>query len=162
MPVNIFAAVRVFQLALSTYLDYYFLPLNSFKTLGSFMTMLFMRNAGSSSNVIIFEADYYFEMLWKVSAIYSGVFLLHVWVLKGVLRFANKIDWKGLTKVAENIQGNKELIYQTIYTSYEAVILTLLSLAFRNVASLDVKLLVFMTAHIIFFILTKIHFYLTM
>ena len=118
MPMNIFAGLRVFLLALSTYLDYYKLPINSFKTVGALMNLFLMRNTGDSSTVITFDSDYYFELLWKLAAIYAGIFLLHEWVLRGFYKFCSSMDWETLTKIAAHILDNKVLIYQSIYTSY--------------------------------------------
>jgi len=44
MPLNIFAGLRVLMLVLSTYLDYYKLPINSFMPLSTIMNLLLMSN----------------------------------------------------------------------------------------------------------------------
>jgi hypothetical protein len=118
MPVNIFAGVRIFLLALATYLDYYKLPINSFKTVGALMNLFLMRNAGDSSNLTTFSSDYYFELLWRMAAVYAGVFLLHEWILRGAYKCCSSMDWKVLTQLVAHIQDNRVLIYQSFYTSY--------------------------------------------
>jgi len=60
MPLNIFAGLRVLMLVLSTYLDYYKLPTNSFMPMSSIMNLLLMNNADKSNNIVLFDRDYYF------------------------------------------------------------------------------------------------------
>lgn len=99
MPLNIFAGLRVFLLALSTYLDYYKLPINSFKTLNALMNLLLMRDAGDSANFITFKSDFYFQIFWRMSTVYVGVFLFHDWVLRGAFKFFKSMNLKYLTRM---------------------------------------------------------------
>jgi hypothetical protein len=57
---NIFAGLRLLMLILSTYLDYHKLPINSFMPLKSLMYLLLMGNSGTSSDIILFQSEFYF------------------------------------------------------------------------------------------------------
>ena len=118
MPMNVFAGLRLLMLILVTYLDYYKLPINSFMPLVSIMNLLLMGNSGNSSDIILFSSQFYFELLWKVAVLYAGVFLIHDWAMRGVFKFCSRMDWKYLTKLAQHIQDNKFMVYQSIYISY--------------------------------------------
>lgn len=124
-PLASFVTVRPLLLMTVSYLDYSQSPSNSYSPLPALLQLLFVGSEYDSTRMVYFDTTLYEAVLWKVGSMYLGIVILHELIIRLVLRISNSMDWKALNLVTKHICDNKPIVYQSLYLSYEVIVVSI-------------------------------------
>ncbi len=78
-----------------------------------------------------------------------------------LMRMSRGMEWGLLVRMVGVLAENKPVAYQNMYIGYEVVIWYLLGRVFSNISQASSILLFLVVLHLIFSLVSKLHFYLT-
>jgi hypothetical protein len=160
-PMASYASSRFLMLFLVTFSEYMHMPINSFPPYESLQGALFVTPGTTTRELLSFSSEYYVGVLWHLVVAYIIVAVWLEVLVPFLVRMSKGMEWGLLTRMAAVVAENKPIAYQNMYIAYEVVIWCLLGRVFANISQASAALIFLVVLHLIFSLVSKLHFYLT-
>jgi hypothetical protein len=108
-----------------------------------------------------FTSDYYVAILWHLAVVYVAFAVWLEVVANLAIKFGRNMEWTLLVRIASVISENKQVAYQNMYITYEVAIYWFIVKIFANIEKASPILLFLVSLHLLFIVVSKIHFYFT-